>query len=136
MTAKPDLFLLATDFENVGFMFTALAESACLAIEADHLPDHFSTGLHELFRVALSRLDDATTQLYEVRKVEKADKMPAQHRKVKAAPAAIRDQFIKGAHNEGYSPADISMALGLPQGAVLRAIARLTGEAEERRKAS
>lgn len=70
--AEQDLFLISTDFENVGFMLSALAESACLALEADLLPDHFSAGLHDLFRVALGRLDQAITQLNQAWADEKA----------------------------------------------------------------
>lgn len=41
----------------------------------------------------------------------------------------IRDQFIAQAHAEGFSSADISMALGLRQKAVERTIRRLTSTA-------
>ncbi|MGC4409195.1 hypothetical protein D4A92_00280 [Rhizobium rosettiformans] len=41
----------------------------------------------------------------------------------------MRDQFIAQAHADGFSPADISMALGLRQTVVERTIRRLTREA-------
>lgn len=65
-TTQQSLFVMRTDFENVHLMLEALAESACLAIEADALPDHFSAGLAELFRRALSEFDELSDKLFSL----------------------------------------------------------------------
>lgn len=62
---QPDLLHITKDFKEIGQMFASLAESACLAFEADHLPDHFSVGMDCLFRHIMTRFEEANKALYE-----------------------------------------------------------------------
>lgn len=62
---QPDLFLIATDFEEIGQMFASLAESACLAFDAEALSDNFSIGMDNMFRHVMARFNEATEALYE-----------------------------------------------------------------------
>lgn len=74
---------------------------------------------------------DAAKQIrwIEDRVMEELGEGPAQPEKSKQRPATLsmREQFIAQAHADGYSSADISMALGLRQTAVRRAIRKILG---------
>jgi len=74
---------------------------------------------------------DAAKQIrwIEDRVMEELGEGPAEPEKSKQRPTSLsmREQFIAQAHADGYFSADISMALGLRQTAVKRAIRKMLG---------
>lgn len=130
-----------TTFEDTISNLAALAQmvGAAMPETADNrgisytVEKFFMREIAEL-RVIYAAFHSEIEQMAAARKSQGAGGNPSQEPE-KVKPTAIRDRFVMEAHGDGYSSADISMALGLPQGAVLRIIGRLAGSEQERRKA-
>lgn len=120
-SSSPDHFELFTELEEIHLLFVSLAESACLAVEAEALPENFSAGLNELFRYALKRLGKT---IDEVRPI--STKAAPDEAKAAKARSLMRDQFILDSFSKGFSTSDIAQLFNMKRTAIDQAIARLS----------